>query len=329
MGLFDSISNFVKEQAGKLVESVQDYYEKSQINSEFDLQIQSLRSSSRFGNISTMRDRISELKKNCTYNCKRMTTATGHSLCVSLNCKNMEVKSLESQIQNAQRKNSEIEKKIQELEEKKKQNIEIYEKSKKKELEKKLVENDDMKRMEQIIKTTIPQKKSEISNFNARLKKSIETYIQKANQAVEIAYGKVLDNTNYNQNEFYKMYDTIYKTNSFKVNPTIMSSCDTTVKKLTNLIKQKEDLIAKNNSAIEKYSELSAQLQQKYADEYAIQQIKHLNRGINSEIENSSDIAKGEENTLLIHNLIGNVELLNREIEERRNIEIELGTIEI
>lgn len=321
MGLFDSISNFVKEQAGKLVESTQDLYEKTKINLDLDLKIRQLKSNL---NNETFSAELREIKLNCTYNC---CDKIGIGLCiVGRNCKNTNAINLEKKIQE---NTNWIQKQIQELEEKRKQNIENYEKNKQKELEKKLVENDDMKRMEQIIKTTIPQKKSEISNFNARLKKSIETYIQKANQAVEIAYGKVLDNTNYNQNEFYKMYDTIYKTNSFKVNPTIMSSCDTTVKKLTNLIKQKEDLIAKNNSAIEKYSELSAQLQQKYDDEYAIQQIKHLNRGINSEIENSSDIAKGEENTLLIHNLIGNVELLNREIEERRNIEIELGTIEI
>jgi hypothetical protein len=169
---------------------------------------------------------------------------------------------------------------------------------------------------------------SELTDFNSRLEKSINSYKQKGNQAIEIAYSKVLS-VDMDKNDYFKMYDNIYKAHSLKINATVMSSCDATIKKIIYLVKQKEDLIAKNKSAMEKYAQLSAQLQTKYDDEYAIQQIKQLNKGINSDIDSSSDIAQGEENNILIHNLIDNVELLNREIEERRNLEIKLGTIEI
>ena len=74
---------------------------------------------------------------------------------------------------------------------------------------------------------------------------------------------------------------------------------------------------------------LSSKLQQKYDDEFAILQIKNLNTGINTAIENSSDIAQGEVNNISVRNLIDDVEALNREIEERRNLEIKFGTIEI
>ncbi|MBO7440258.1 MAG: hypothetical protein J6U21_11355 [Bacteroidales bacterium] len=70
-------------------------------------------------------------------------------------------------------------------------------------------------------------------------------------------------------------------------------------------------------------------MQQKYDDEFAILQIKNLNTGINTAIENSSDIAQGEVNNISVRNLIDDVEALNREIEERRNLEIKFGTIEI
>jgi hypothetical protein len=70
-------------------------------------------------------------------------------------------------------------------------------------------------------------------------------------------------------------------------------------------------------------------LQKQYDAEFALQKIKEINRDVNSQMGNTSDIAQKEEKTFEFQSIMRDIDLLDKEVNERRNYEIQFGQIEI
>lgn len=194
--------------------------------------------------------------------------------------------------------------------------------------EKSFYANDDMNRMKQLM-DSIPSKIESLNAFNTQLQKIIEEYEQKAVKSIEVSYGSVLQNTNINSSMYYKSFNTISAKYSSKITPAVAMACDAAVKKVSDLINQKSEIIKRNFSDIDKYNQVLQKLQQQYDDEFALQKIKELNRDVNSQMNNTDDIAHKEENNIKINNILDDIAQLDNEVNERRNIEISQGLIEI
>ncbi len=194
--------------------------------------------------------------------------------------------------------------------------------------EKSLYANDDMNRIKQLM-DSIPPKIENLDAFNNQLQKVIEEYEQKAVKSIDVSYGSVLQNTNINSSMYYKSFNTISAKYSSKITPAVAMACDAAVKKVSDLIKQKKEIISRNNADIDKFNQVIQKLQQQYDDEFALQKLKELNRDVNSQMNNTDDIAHKEENNIKINNILDDIAQLDNEVNERRNIEISQGLIEI
>lgn len=188
--------------------------------------------------------------------------------------------------------------------------------------------NEDMKRIMEIL-GCIPPKIVELSGFNSQLGSAISEYKGKANKIIEEAYKKVLNNSSIIETDYFENYEKISQQYSLKINPHLAMACDSSVKKIVSLITQKQDIISKNNADIDKYKLMRQKLQQQYDDELALQKIKMLNKDINSEMEDVSDIANKEIKNSEIQSIISEIDLLDKEVNERRNYEIQFGQIEV
>ncbi len=335
MGFFSDITGFVKKQAENIVEGVQDLYQEQKLNADINAKILQLTIQLRSIDCMSLISKKSELQKTCRYKsydgyCNVNSSANNfRKRCDTVNCQNNEIAVLKKRIELAQNNQKKIQQEIARLKQQKETNIAIYKSQKNILQEKQMVGNEDMSKMEELIKTTIPQKMNELSEFNSKLSESIEVCKRQCIEAIETTYRKVLANSGIKREKYYEKYAEISNTYSFQINPTVSMSCDATIKKLTNLIAQKRDLIEKNKKSMERYSQLSNQMQQKYDDEYALQKLKRMNDGINSEIDNDTDISQNEEHSLKIRELIDSVDSLNKEIDTRRELEIRYGQIEI
>ncbi len=193
--------------------------------------------------------------------------------------------------------------------------------------EKKAYENDDMHRIKQIL-DSIPNKIAEINRFSQQLTNIIVEYKRKGSRTIEAAYGNVLKNNNIN-GDYFNKYDEISKRFTYEINPVVATACDASIKKINAFVSQKETIIAKNNSDVEKYSQLQQRLQKQYDDEFALQKIKEINHDVNLQMEDISDLAQKEESNYAIQNIIKDIDLLDKEVNERRQYEIQFGQIEI
>lgn len=194
--------------------------------------------------------------------------------------------------------------------------------------EKETYSNEDMVRIKQVL-ATIPPKISEINNFNNQLQNTINEYEEKAIKTIEVAYASALTNSNFSRDKYFKSFDRISQRYSSEVNPVVAATVDASVKKVTAFINQKQDIINKNNADIAKYNEVMEKLQKQYDDEFALQKIKEINSDVNTQMNNISDIAKKEEKNYEIQNIMRDIDILDKEINERRNYEIQFGQIEI
>ena len=111
---------------------------------------------------------------------------------------------------------------------------------------------------------------------------------------------------------------------------TIVSlSCDNTVKKIRDLISQKQQIIDSNNSDINKYNELLVLLNKRYKEEYALKHMKLVNKDTNTQLDNLSDLTQSAINSYKIEDIIGQIRNLDTHVKERRKYEAEFGRIEI
>ena len=188
--------------------------------------------------------------------------------------------------------------------------------------------NEDMQRIDQIMKR-IPDKISEISVFNSQLQKAIKEYEDKAVKAIDVAYRVSLQQSKIETKDYLTEYSNISQQYSSELNPVVAASCDATIKKITLFIRQKQDIINKNNADIEKYNQLIVKLQKQYDDECALQKLKEINQEVNTQMEDISDIVNKEEKNVEIQNIVRDIDLLDKEVNERRNYEIQFGQIEI
>ena len=173
----------------------------------------------------------------------------------------------------------------------------------------------------------IPSKIFSLQNFNSKLQKTINEYAAKADRIIEEAYKNVL-RTNSTNNLFWN-YGNISQRFSSSLNPVLAAACDASVKKISAFVQQKQDIINKNNADIAKYNQLIQKLQKQYDDELALQKIKELNRDVNSQMEDISDIENKEIKNSEFQNIISDIDLLDKEVNERRQYEIQFGQIEI
>lgn len=194
--------------------------------------------------------------------------------------------------------------------------------------EKVAYENDDMRRLRQVI-DALPAKIAAIDNFNSQLQNTIAEYEQRAINTIEVSYRAVLANSNISKNQYYKSFDRIAQRYSSELNPVVATACETSVKKVAAFINQKQQLIDKNNADKEKYNQMIQKLQKQYDAEFALQKIKEINRDVNSQMDNPSDIAQKEEKNYEFQNIMRDIDLLDKEVNERRNYEIQFGQIEI
>lgn len=194
--------------------------------------------------------------------------------------------------------------------------------------EKETYSNDDMVRIKQVL-ATIPPKINEINNFNNQLQNTINEYEEKAIKTIEVAYASALTNSNFSRDKYFKSFDRISQRYASEVNPVVAATVDASVKKVAAFINQKQDIINKNNADIAKYNQVMEKLQKQYDDEFALQKIKEINSDVNTQMDNISDIAKKEEKNYEIQNIMKDIDTLDKEINERRNYEIQFGQIEI
>lgn len=197
-----------------------------------------------------------------------------------------------------------------------------------KNVEKEMYSNEDMVRIKQVL-VTIPSKINEINNFNNQLQNTINEYEEKAIKTIEVAYASALTNSNFSRYQYFKSFDRISQRYSSEVNPVVAATVDASVKKVAAFINQKQDIINKNNADIAKYNQLMVKLQKQYDDEFALQKIKELNRDVNSQMEDISDVTNKEIKTSEIKSIISDIDILDKEVNERRQYEIQFGQIEI
>lgn len=197
-----------------------------------------------------------------------------------------------------------------------------------KQAEKNIYENDDMRRIKQLVES-IPPKIKAIDSFNNQLQGVINEYEEKAIKTIEVSYGSVLQNVNISREMYFRSFNTISANFASKINAVVATACDTSVKKVAGLINQKQDLINKNNVDRDKYVQLINKLKKQYDDEFALQKIKEINQDVNSQMDDTSDLAQKEEGNINIQSIIGDIDQLDQEVNERRNYEIEHGQIEI
>jgi hypothetical protein len=108
----------------------------------------------------------------------------------------------------------------------------------------------------------------------------------------------------------------------------VVASCDATIKKIGVLIKQKQEILDKNNVDIVKYQEMLHKLDRQIVEEEQLQKIKAINKDINK-FDSEADIVKNEEKNLEFENMIEDINRMEVEVNERRNYEIQFGVIEI
>ena len=198
---------------------------------------------------------------------------------------------------------------------------------KRKEFRQKYV-NADMERIEQIL-SDIPQKRDEINSFNNQLQNAINEYEEKAIRIIEETYKNALGRTTLPRASYFKVFDSISQKYSSELNPVLATACETSVKKIANLINKKQEIINNNNADIAKFNLLVQKLQEQYDVELALNKIKEINKDVNSQMEDSSDIINKENEKNDIQGLIDDIDGLEKVINERRNYEIQFGQIEI
>ena len=192
------------------------------------------------------------------------------------------------------------------------------------EQEKEVFENEDMKRMKVMIKTTIPNKIANIKAFNEELLKAINNCINQCNNAIQAVYGRFTNSYNY-----FDDYKNIYKQYSNQISQITAMSCDKTVKNVQSIIERKQNLIANNNQDIEKYQELIQKLQRQYDDDYALQKLKHINKNINAVGDDTSDLTDREMGNTELQSILNDINILDQEVEKRRECEVQFERIEI
>lgn len=189
-----------------------------------------------------------------------------------------------------------------------------------------ITETDDMKQLKKASKSLLPKIKS-LNDFNTQLNDAIISYERKAIRIIDSTYGLYIKGIN--KNAYYKSYATIQKKYSSSVDTVVSLSCDNTVKKIRDLITQKQQIIASNNSDIRKYYELLHLLEKRYKEEYALKHMKLVNKDTNTQLDDISDLTQSSVNSYKFEDIIGQIDNLDAQVKERRKYEAEIGSIEI
>ena len=169
---------------------------------------------------------------------------------------------------------------------------------------------------------------NELEKFNNELQNKINENVAKADKMIGETYKSVLRRWS-TENLFWNYENISQQYSSALNNPVLAAACDAYVKKVSAFVQQKQDIINKNNVDITKYNQLIQKLQKQYDDELALNKIKELNKDVNSQMEDISDIENKEIKNSEFKSIISDIDLLDREVNERRQYEIQFGQIEI
>ncbi len=187
--------------------------------------------------------------------------------------------------------------------------------------------SENLKRMFEV-KLNICSQIEDIVRFNKSLQKTLNVCEEKANKVIIVTYGQLLLNSGINKKQYYKKYDKIKQTCSSQLSPIVVASCDATLKKVDAIIKQKQEMLDKNNADIDKYSEMLHKIETQMDEERQLQEIKKLNKDI-GQFDSETDLVKNEEKNLEFENMIEDINRMEIEVNERRDFEIQFGEIEI
>jgi ribosomal protein L18E len=201
---------------------------------------------------------------------------------------------------------------------------EEYEENRQRQEFRKKYVNDDMVRIEQLL-AGIPPKIDELNNFNNQLQNTVNEYEEKAIQAIENAYRDVLDKLRLMpRRSYFKNFDKISRKYVLE-DQYLAMDCDKAVKSISSFINAKQAIINKNNDDIAKYNHLMQKLQKKYDDELAHNKIKEINKDVQSQMGDTSDNYNKEINNAEIESIVSDIELLDKEINERRSLDFTYG----
>ena len=190
--------------------------------------------------------------------------------------------------------------------------------------EAKALENDDMRAIKKIL-ASIPQKIDALNLFTKELQEKINRLQDIANNAVENAYGDYSNGNNY-----YYNYDWLRNNFSSRIDPIIVAQCDRIIKNVLDNIAQKEQSIRNNAEDVQKYNILTQNLNKEYAREFRIEKMKKISAQLSQEISTTEqEIADSAYNVFSLEKAIAEVNQLTIQMEERRNLEIQFGQIDI
>ncbi len=187
-------------------------------------------------------------------------------------------------------------------------------------------ENEDTGKIKQLM-ADISQKIAGLEKYNNDLAEKKRDFKDVAIKTIRTAYGTLVSNMSYAN--YYTNYTDIKEDYSEKVDALIVAQCDKTVENVNKKITMADETIRSNKNDIKKYKAMSDKLQKQYDKELKIQKIKSLNNSL-SEIANEEqsnlDIVTNE---MEFNQVMQEFNTLNREIEVRRDVEVQYGLIDI
>ena len=191
---------------------------------------------------------------------------------------------------------------------------------------KKIEETEEQKKIREMQKK-IEAKIVDANNLNVKIKNDIEEIKKDANTAIVDLYGKYVEIPS---TELFSHYSFVLDKYGDKVDETPKMQCDRNVKDAQNAIHSKLELIGKNNKVISKGKELVGKLNKQYEVQSQIEKQKKHSQKINASATNTeSDTANQIYGTEIMNQINDEYALFEKEIEELRNLEIEVGSIKI
>ncbi|MBR4326215.1 MAG: hypothetical protein IKP73_11885 [Bacteroidales bacterium] len=187
-------------------------------------------------------------------------------------------------------------------------------------------EKEDTGKIKQLM-ADISQKIAGLEKYNNDLAEKKRDFKDVAIKTIRTAYGSLVSNMSYAN--YYTNYADIKEDYSEKVDALIVAQCDKTVENVNKKIAMADETIRSNKNDIKKYKAMSDKLQKQYDKELKIQKIKSLNNSLSeiaNEEQNNLDVVTNE---MEFNQVVQEFNSLNREIEVRRDVEVQYGLIDI
>jgi hypothetical protein len=127
----------------------------------------------------------------------------------------------------------------------------------------------------------------------------------------------------------FSQYVEIKDDYSEKIDALIVAQCDKNFEIANQKIAKADETIRNNKIDIKKYQQMSESLSKQYDKEIKIQKIKSLNKDLNTISDDEQSNVDSVNNEMEFKQIVQDFATLNREIEIRRDVEVEYGLIDI